>query len=258
MPHPLVDIGVNLAHRSFDPDRDEIVARAKAAAVHVVITGTDLPGSTRAAALARAYGLHATAGIHPHHAKDFEPSQLDALERLDPVAIGECGLDFNRNFSPRGAQLFCFEAQLQLAARVNKPLFLHERDAFDDMHRLLERHRKSFGAAVIHCFTGDAAALDAYLKLDLHIGITGWICDPKRGAHLLELVARIPEGRLLLETDAPFLSPPGAPRRNEPAFLPRVLETVARARGERPEATARHTTAAARAFFALPHAGPGG
>lgn len=254
-PPPLVDIGVNLAHRSFDADRDELVARAKAANVTVIITGTDVPGSRRAAALAREHGLYATAGIHPHHAKDFVPGDLEELEALNPIAIGECGLDFNRNFSPPEAQLACFEAQLQLAARANKPLFLHERDAFDDMRRLLRQHRGRLGAAVIHCFTGNAEALDAYLELDLHIGITGWICDERRGRHLVDLVRRIPKGRLMLETDAPFLSPPGSPRRNEPAFLGKVLEKVAQARSEAPEETARHTTEAARAFFAL-HAPP--
>lgn len=246
---PLVDIGVNLAHRSFEADLPQVLQRAKDAGVDLVITGTDVAGSRKAAWLAREHGLHATAGIHPHHAKDFEPRHLDELAVLSPVAIGECGLDFNRNFSPRDAQLACFEAQLELAAQLAKPLFLHERDTFDDMHRILARARPK--KAVIHCFTGDARALDAYLALDLHIGITGWICDERRGKHLVELVRRIPKGRLMLETDAPFLSPPGAPRRNEPAFLPRVLEAVAKARGEAPEETARHTTETARDFFGL-------
>jgi len=247
----LVDIGVNLAHRSFDADRGEIIARAQAAGVVMIVTGTDLPGSRRAAQLAEAHGLWATAGIHPHHAKDFVPRHLDELKLLKPVAVGECGLDFNRNFSPRDAQLACFEAQLQLAAELGKPLFLHERDAFGEMKALLEKHRPP--RAVIHCFTGTGAQLDAYLALGMHIGITGWICDERRGRHLLELVPRIPAGRLMLETDAPFLSPPGVPRRNEPAFLPKVLEAVAKARGEAPDETARHTTETAEAFFGLTH-----
>jgi TatD DNase family protein len=248
---PLVDIGVNLAHRSFDADREEVIARAGAAGVTLVITGTDLPASRRAAYLAETHGLYATAGIHPHHAKDFEPSDVDALGALDPVAIGECGLDFNRNFSGRAAQLECFEAQLELAAATHKPLFLHERDAFDEMKRLIERHRSRILRAVIHCFTGDAATLDAYLAMDLHIGITGWICDERRGKGLRELVKRIPKGRLMLETDAPFLAPPNRPRRNEPAFLPSVLDEVARARGEDVGETAAHTTRTAIDFFGL-------
>jgi TatD DNase family protein len=252
----LVDIGVNLAHRSFDADRAEVVERAKAAGVtHLVITGTDLPASRTAAWLAKdAPGsLFATAGVHPHHAKDFDGSTVDALRALagqpEVVSLGECGLDFNRNFSPQQAQLSCFEAQLKLAAELDKPLFLHERDAFEAMHALLERYRPR--RAVVHCFTGDGRAMDAYLALGLHIGITGWICDERRGKHLLELVPRIPKGKLMLETDAPFLSPTRAQRRNEPAFLPQVLETVAKARGEAPAETAAHTTAAARAFFGL-------
>ncbi len=254
----IVDIGVNLTHRSFEADLSEVLARARDANVAMIVTGTDLPGSRRAAWLAQQHGLYATAGVHPHHAKDFEPRHLDELKALKPIAIGECGLDFNRNFSPRDAQLACFEAQLQLAAGLGKPLFLHERDAFDEMRALLQRHRPK--RAVVHCFTGTGAQLDAYLELGLHIGITGWICDERRGQHLLELVPRIPKGRLMLETDAPFLSPPGVPRRNEPGFLPRVLAAVAQARGETPEETARHTTVTAEDFFglALPGAAGGG
>lgn len=254
MPPSLIDIGVNLAHRSFDADRDAVVERALAAGVtKLVITGTDAQSSRHAAQLAatRPGTLWATAGVHPHHARDFPPASLDALRALRPVAIGECGLDFNRNFSPREAQLSCFEAQLGLAIETKLPVFLHERDAFDDLHRIVKAHRGALKHAVVHCFTGDARALDAYLELGLHIGITGWICDDRRGTPLRELVKRIPLERLMLETDAPFLAPPRTPRRNEPAQLPRVLEAVAQARGETPEHVAERTTKTARDFFAI-------
>jgi TatD DNase family protein len=253
----LTDIGVNLAHRSFDADRDAVVTRATAAGVtRLIITGTDLGASRRAAELASGSPgtLFSTAGVHPHHAKDFDSGTLDALRELaalpQVVSLGECGLDFNRNFSPPEAQLACFEAQLSLAAELDKPLFLHERDAFEALHAVLEKHRPK--RAVVHCFTGNAQALEAYLKLGMHIGITGWICDERRGQALRALVGRIPAGRLMLETDAPFLSPTRSERRNEPAFLPRVLEAVAQARGEHPDDVAEHTTRAARAFFGLP------
>jgi TatD DNase family protein len=253
----LVDIGVNLAHRSFEADRAQVIERGLSAGVRqLVITGTDVAGSRRAAWLAKdAPGrLFATAGVHPHHAKDFDAGTIDALKQLagqpEVVALGECGLDFNRNFSPPDAQRACFEAQLTLAAELDKPLFLHERDAFEAMRETLAKFKPR--RAVVHCFTGNGPALDAYLELGMHIGITGWICDERRGVHLRELVRRIPRGKLMLETDAPFLAPSRGQRRNEPAFLPQVLEAVAKARDESVEECARHTTEAARAFFGLP------
>jgi TatD DNase family protein len=252
----LVDIGVNLAHRSFDADRAQVIDRAAAAGVRqLVITGTDVSASRQAASLAKgAPGrLFATVGVHPHHAKDFSAATVEALRQLaaqpEVVALGECGLDFNRNFSGPEAQRAAFEAQLELAAELDKPLFLHERDAFDELRDALGRWKPR--RAVVHCFTGDERALDAYLEAGVHIGITGWICDDRRGVHLRALVSRVPRDRLMLETDAPFLSPTRAQRRNEPAFLPQVLEAVAAARGEPAAEVAAHTTRTARAFFGL-------
>jgi TatD DNase family protein len=143
-----------------------------------------------------------------------------------------------------------------LAAALNLPLFLHEREARTDVVKLLSSYRDQIPRAVVHCFTGSAEDLDAYIELDLHIGITGWICDERRGEHLRELVARIPDDRLMLETDAPFLLPRDMPnppknRRNEPAFLPYVLDRVATSLGRSPDDVARETTATARAFFNL-------
>jgi len=258
----LVDIGANLTNRAFRTDLDQVLARARAAGVRdIVITGTDVARSERAAALAVQHGLFATAGIHPHHATDAGAPALAAIEALlarsEVVAVGECGLDYNRMFSPKEAQRRCFAEHLALAARTKKPLFLHERDASDDLIAIVKEHRARLGAAVVHCFTGDGPALDAYLALDLHIGITGWICDERRGLHLRGLLARIPRDRLMLETDAPYLLPrtlptPPRDRRNEPAFLPAVLETVAAALGRPAAEVARDTTATARQFFGLP------
>jgi TatD DNase family protein len=257
----LIDIGVNLAHASFRNDRAEVVDRAAAAGVAaMVITGTSERTSREAQAIAQRMpgALHATAGVHPHHAKECTPATLDALRALAAmpgvVAIGECGLDYNRDFSPRPVQDRWFEAQLALAADLGLPVFLHERDAHDRFIAILREHRGRIRAAVIHCFTGSDKELDAYLDLDMHVGITGWICDERRGVHLRRLAPRIPEDRLMLETDAPFLVPrqmKPRPSRNEPAFLPHVLEAVASACGRPVEEVARATTAAACAFFRI-------
>jgi TatD DNase family protein len=257
----LTDIGANLTHASFRDDRDEVITRALAAGVRtIVVTGTSLAASQRALDLARGHArLRATAGVHPHDARNAGDAELAVLRALaaqpECVAVGECGLDFNRDFSPRPAQERVFEAQLELAAAVRKPLFLHERDAHARFCEILGRTRPPV-AAVVHCFTGDAAELDAYLAMDLHIGITGWICDERRGKHLRELVRRIPLDRLMLETDAPFLTPRTMrprPRRdrNEPAFLPHVLQAVATALARPPAEVATATTATARRFFTL-------
>ena len=256
---PLVDIGANLTHTSFRDDLGAVLARATEHGVaQIVVTGTTVEESRRAAALAEAHGLHATAGVHPHHARECDGTTIPALREIAAhprvVAIGECGLDFNRNYSPHPSQEKWFVSQLELAAELGKPLFLHSRDAHPRFAEILRNLR--IGKAVAHCFTGEAAELRAYLDLGLYIGITGWICDERRGRHLVELVKDIPQDRLLLETDSPYLTPrdlhpqPKA-RRNEPAHLPHILRAVARARGEAPEALAEVTTRNARAFFGL-------
>lgn len=259
---PLIDIGINLGHDSYDADRDAVVARAQAVGVEqFVITGASLAGSEKALELARAApGIaFATAGCHPHHALDYaaEAAQLAALAS-DPlvVAIGECGLDYHRNFSSPAEQRSAFAQQLEVAIQLRKPLFLHERDAHADLFAMLREHH-DLPRAVLHCYTGDGDALDRYLELGLWIGITGWICDERRGLHLRDIVGRIPAERLMIETDGPYLlprdlDPKPATRRNEPMYLAHVARAVAGARGESPERLAATTTANAREFFALP------
>jgi TatD DNase family protein len=255
----LVDIGANLAHASFGADLPEVLGRARAHGVDgIVVTGTSVAESRRAAEIAEAHGLYATAGVHPHHARECDAATIPALREIARhprvVAVGECGLDFNRNYSPHPDQEKWFVAQLGLAAELGKPLFLHSRDAHPRAADILRAH--GVRHAVAHCFTGQADELRAYLDLGLYIGITGWICDERRGAHLLELVKEIPQDRLLVETDAPYLTPrdlrpqPKA-RRNEPAFLPHILRAVARARGETPETLAEATTRNAKTLFGL-------
>jgi TatD DNase family protein len=260
----LIDIGANLTHDSFDADRAAVLARAAAKGVtRLIVTGTSVTGSVQAAALCDAYpeALHATAGVHPHHAAEFDAHTAAALRSLlaapKLVAVGECGLDFFRDYSPRDAQRRAFAAQLELAAEVRKPVFLHQRDAHEEFVAMLEPIRTSLSGGVAHCFTGGPNDLDAYLKLDLHIGVTGWVCDERRGAELRAAVPRIPLDRLLIETDAPYLLPRDLDakprnRRNEPCFLTHVLERVAAPRGEPVEAVANATTANAERLFGLP------
>ena len=260
----LIDIGVNLTHDSFDADRADVVARARAAGiVQMIITGAEAASSAGAVALARqAPGeLFATAGVHPHHAIEWNEAlraQIELLIRApEVVAVGECGLDYFRNYSPHDAQRRAFAGQLELAAASGKPVFLHQRDAHADFVAILREHRPQLRAGVAHCFTGTAAELAAYLELDLSIGITGWINDERRGAHLIGLVRDIPAERLLLETDSPYLLPRDlvprpASRRNEPALLAHIAASVARARGTSVEELARSSTRASRQLFGLP------
>ncbi|WP_242111747.1 TatD family hydrolase [Luteimonas aquatica] len=260
----LIDIGANLTHDSFDHDRDAVLARAHAAGVaQLVVTGASREHSPKALALAQAHPgvLFATAGVHPHHATEYT-DECDAemralLAHPQVVAVGECGLDYFRDFSPRPAQRKAFERQLQTAADTGKPLFLHQRDAHADFMAMMRNFDGRLGPAVVHCFTGTREELFDYLDRDWHIGITGWLCDERRGRHLRELVPHIPAQRLMIETDAPYLlprtiKPAPAHRRNEPMYLAHIVEELARDRGETADAAAASTTAVAREFFRLP------
>lgn len=267
----LIDIGVNLTNASFASQRQAVLDRAYAAGVcQLMVTGTSVQGSEEALQVCHeldpdAQRLFSTAGIHPHSAVDWTSNteqELRALLKETRVrAVGECGLDFNRDFSPRGQQEKVLEAHLALAVELQMPVFLHERDANQRLLDILRDYRDRLPAAVVHCFTGEQRALFSYLDMDLHIGITGWICDERRGTHLHPLVRDIPRGRLMLESDAPYLLPRTLrpkPKngRNEPAYLPEVLREVALHRGETHEDLAAHTSLTARKFFALPEVRP--
>jgi TatD DNase family protein len=259
----LVDIGANLTHESFTDDRAAVIARASEAGVtRQVVTGADLASSTAAAALAAAdpSRLWSTAGVHPHHATTFDSSSreglLELLRQPHVVAVGECGLDYFRNFSPPAAQRAAFIAQLEIAVSVSKPVFLHQRDSHADFNAILRDFQGRLVGAVAHCFTGNAAELDDYLVLGLCIGITGWVCDERRGAHLREVVPAIPANRLMIETDAPYLlprdlQPRPKSRRNEPKYLTHIARTVAHIRNESLESVAASTTRNAIEFFGL-------
>ena len=258
-----IDICFNLTHASFRKDEAEVLIRARAAGINaMVVPGSSLADSTDAVTLAQHHPdlLFPTAGTHPHLASDWHDDsreQLHALIRRHAVvAVGECGLDYYRDFSPRARQLRAFEEQVEVSAETGLPLFLHQRDAHDDFIGVLRQSKA--GNGVVHCFTGNRGELEAYLELGLHIGITGWLCDERRGAHLEELVAAIPDERLLLETDAPYLlprdlSPAVRPRdrRNEPAFVAHIGARVAACRGVPVTQIAHTTSANARRLFGL-------
>lgn len=259
----LIDICFNFTHSSFRDDEQAVLERALDASVKLMmVTGSSVEESAECIALAERYPdrLNATVGVHPHMAQEWDDQTGAHLKQLadhpKALAIGEAGLDYNRDYSPRDAQLRAFEEQIQLACELKLPLFLHQRDAHADFIATLERYRADLGNVVVHCFTGNGDELDAFLALDLHVGITGWICDERRGHHLHPLIARIPADRLMIETDAPYLlprdlTPKPTGRRNEPAFLPHILDTVARCLDLPPADVAAATTRTAKRFYGL-------
>ena len=236
----MIDIGANLTNSVFTDDLGEVLNRAKREGVqHIVVTGTNIQESQYAIALAAKHGayLSATVGIHPHDADHVKPGWLDTLEGLTSsphvVAVGEMGLDFYRNHSERDAQRQVFEAQLDLAARIALPVFVHDRDTEGEVLAVLRRYAPT--KCVVHCFTGNSDELDGFMAEDFYIGVTGWICDERRGEGLRRLVDRIPIDRLLVETDAPYLlsrtmSKILGTRRNEPAYLKFIIAELARFR----------------------------
>jgi TatD DNase family protein len=257
----IVDIGLNLAHDSFDGDRAAVLKRAQSVGVtRMIVTGSSLHSTVEAIRLTEDHPrlLRATAGVHPHHATELTEENAASLKELathqNIVAVGECGLDYFRDFSPRDVQRIAFERQLRLGAELNKPLFLHQRDAHEDFIAILRAQGSSPVRGVAHCFTAGLDEARAYLDLGLHIGITGWICDERRGQHLKDVARYIPADRLLIETDAPYLLPRNLhpkprDRRNEPMYLPQVLKTLAAARGDDPSVLGGITTQNALRLF---------
>ena len=259
----MFDIGVNLTSTQFAKDREQVVKRARAAGVTgMLITGTNALESQQAQRLAQSHPDYcwSTAGVHPHHASEWSAETGNTLRRLaaskEVVAIGECGLDFNRNLSAHDQQEYAFEAQLALAAELNLPVFLHCREAHDRFLAVLTPWLPKLPGAVVHCFTGTRPELEACLAAGLSVGITGWVCDERRGLELRELLPLIPADRLMLETDAPYLLPRDmhprpTSRRNEPCFLPHIVQQVAGWRGEEAEALAQQVDQNVRSLFSL-------
>ena len=257
-----IDIGANLTSKKFKNDLENVLTESASAGLsHIVLTGSSERNSVESSKICQRHPgfLYSTAGIHPHDASEYDPVRtaktLEDLYKLDHVvAVGECGLDFNRDFSPRDKQRDCFAAHLDLASKNQLPLFLHERDAFDTFYSMMKEARGRISRGVVHCFTGSLSNAKAYLDLDLHLGITGWICDERRGKHLRDVVKEIPVNRLMLETDCPYLAPRDyRPRinRNEPKYLPHILKTVAECRGEPVEELAAEVLKTTKSFFGI-------
>ncbi|MEH8022046.1 TatD family hydrolase [Rheinheimera metallidurans] len=255
------DIGINLFNSQFDTDRAGILhAAAESGVRQLILIGSDIAESEQNRQFcAQLKGCFSTAGVHPHYSANTEPNWLNQLQALlknpEVIAIGECGLDFNRDFSPRATQQHVFAEQLQLARTTTKPVYLHERDAFDTQLAMLKEANIKHGVA--HCFTGDTQQLKAWLDLGLYIGITGWLCDERRGDALRQALHYIPLDRLLLETDAPYLlprnvTPKPASRRCEPKHLPHIAATVATLRQLELSTLAEITLSNSRRLFNLP------
>lgn len=258
----MFDIGVNLTSSQFSHDRDDVVARAYAAGVKgMLITGTNLAESEEARLLAKHDDrCWSTAGVHPHDASSWSEDVAEAIRHLaqfpEVVAVGECGLDFNRNFSTPQEQEAAFSAQLAIAAELEMPVFMHCREAHERFIALLKPWLGKLPGAVLHCFTGTQEELKACLDHGLYVGITGWVCDERRGLELREMLPLIPAERLLIETDAPWLlprdlSPKPKSRRNEPAHLAHILERIAHWRGEERDALAAITDRNVKTLFGI-------
>lgn len=264
----MIDIGANLAAKDFDADLQEVLQAGFEAGVgKVIITGSCFESIPKAQKIIGDYKqeyknrLFYTAGIHPHHSDEWNQNSRDFIKKFIQdeycVATGEMGLDFFRNFVDKEIQIATFRAQLDLAIEVQKPIFIHERDASETMLKELKNRAGDLPKnIVIHCFTGNRMALEAYLEAGFYIGITGWICDPVRGAHLLDLVKIIPQDKIMIETDAPYLlpktiKPKPKSRRNEPKNLGFVAQKISDALEVDTQDFIDKTSANAIAFFGL-------
>ncbi len=235
---PLFDIGANLLDKQLYSNFDEIIFRSKENYLKkIIITSSHIDDTKNAVELINREPdfLYTTVGFHPHNAKDFKDSCYDQMKDLTSKpyvkAIGECGLDYKRNYSSKNEQIYCFKKHLELATEVNLPMFLHEREAYEDFIILLRQYYHLIEDAVVHCFTGNKASLKSYLDLGCYIGLTGWITDPNRGYHLHEIIKYIPDDRLMIETDSPYLMPFSDSilnkKYNEPSNLIYVLDAIA-------------------------------
>jgi TatD DNase family protein len=252
----LVDTHAHLQWASFDKDREKVISRARKAGVNCIVNiGFDVDGSREAIELAERYeGLYATIGIHPHNATQLNQSVLDNLRELSEspkvVAIGEIGLDYYRNLSPRQTQKEAFEAQLLLAEELNLPVVIHDRNAHIDTFEVLSKFKgKIYG--VMHCFSGSREMAELCIKLDFSISFAGPVTFPN-ARKLHEIAKWIDLHKILLETDSPWLAPQKMRgKRNEPAFLPFIAEDVAKLKGTSVNKVAEATTENARKVFQL-------
>lgn len=252
------DIGLNLFCRQF-PDPEKVIRDAAAERVACILTGTDRKENKRIDDFVKDHDAYGTAGIHPHNADDAKKEDFDLIEKIireNPrvVAVGECGLDFDRMFSSRENQIRCLEKHIVLAEKLNKPLFLHERSAADEFVRRFKKHPDICKRSVVHCFTGDRRTLEQYLSMGFSIGITGWICDDRRAKELRNAVAILPLDRVMIETDAPYLTPrnvPGLGRTNVPGNIKYVARELAKYMRAEEEEIILHARENTERFFAI-------
>ncbi|WP_394130183.1 TatD family hydrolase [Shewanella maritima] len=260
-----IDIAVNLLSPQFADKIDNVINDAASHQVSpLIVIGSDIQESLDANSLCQQYPqqLYSTAGVHPHHAKDWDEHSEQIIKQLcqqeHVVAVGECGLDYNRDFSPRAQQRDVFAKQLAIAAEINMPVLMHCRDAHDDFIDILSQYRPHLPNALLHCFTGNHEQLTECIAQDIYIGVTGWVCDERRGKELAELVPLIPNNRIMAETDSPYLLPRSMrpkPKssKNLPQYLPYIVEYMANLRQQNVAEFAQHCYQNSQHFFGLPH-----
>ena len=247
-----IDIGFNLFNRAY-PDPEKTLKQALEAGVYCILTASDAQESEIINEFIYGHDARGTAGIHPHQAKEAcndDYQRIRHLVHTNPriVAVGECGLDYDRMFSAREQQLSCLLRQIEIAEEEKMPLFLHERCAGDDFLRVFDQHPALCRRSVIHCFTEGPEFLKEVLGRGFMIGITGWICDERRAEPLRRAVQNLPKERVMLETDAPYLTPRGVPglaRTNIPQNIRFVAQALAKFMEIQPselEAAALHNT----------------
>ncbi|MGS0693682.1 TatD family hydrolase [Shewanella sp. 0m-4] len=258
-----MDIAVNLIGSSLEKNIQRVIEDATNQSVtSMVVIGSHLDESKHAIALCEQFPdqLYSTAGIHPHHASEWQTSSANTIRMLAQspcvIAIGECGLDYNRDFSPRDVQRNVFAKQLALAVELEMPVLMHERDAHPDFLAILKEYRTDLPAALLHCFTGNMQSLEAYIEQDIYLGVTGWVCDERRGQELASIVPYIPDNRLLIETDSPYLLPRSMrpkPKssKNEPKYLPYIAQYIADLKKQDMSTFADNTYKNSRRFFGL-------
>ena len=228
------DIGVNLFCKQF-PNPEQIINDALQSGVTCILTGTDPKENRQIDTFINNHQAYGTVGIHPHNAdstKDKDYLEIENITKTNNkiMAIGECGLDFDRMFSTKENQIKCFEKQIEIAETLNMPLFLHERNAVEDFIKVLSNHKEICKKSIVHCFTGNAETLKKYLSMGCYIGITGWICDSRRAKDLRQAVKYIPLDRIMIETDSPFLTPKniqGLSKTNYPQNVKYVAKELA-------------------------------
>ncbi|MFQ6116666.1 MAG: TatD family hydrolase [Candidatus Bipolaricaulia bacterium] len=248
----LIDTHAHLDLPQFDRDRVRVIARAREEGIQVITVGIDLGSSGKAVRLAKGYKIHAAVGIHPHEAKRYAGDLEGTLAKLEElaraervVAIGEIGLDYYRDLSPREAQLRIFRAQLELAERLGLPVIVHDREADEDSLAVL---RETDVQGVVHSFSSPLKVAEELLRLGLYLGFSGPVTF--HGAPQRAVVARVPLERTLVETDAPYLTPvPYRGRRNEPRYVRYVAQAIAELRGLAEEEVAERTTENAEKLF---------